>query len=114
MELGDNTKYAVKGDGSTYFQLESGGNIHINVVLYVPSLKKNMISTSTLEDKRYRVTFIDGQVLVWKQGSNINSEKVIGVKEGGFYRLLALSSQALVYENTNLYELWHQKPSHIH
>ena len=34
-------------------------------VLYVPSLKKKLLSISTLDKKGYRVAFIDGQLLMW-------------------------------------------------
>jgi hypothetical protein len=63
----------VRGVGTTSFQLESGDTIHIQDVLYVPGLKKNLLSTSTLEDKGYRVAFMNGQVLVWPKGSSIDS-----------------------------------------
>ena len=62
MELGDNAKYAVKGIGTTSFQLESGDSLHMRDVLFVPELK-NLLSISALEDRGYRVAFVDGQVL---------------------------------------------------
>jgi hypothetical protein len=34
-------------------------------VLYVPGLKKNLLSISTLDKKGFRVAFIDGEVLMW-------------------------------------------------
>ena len=36
-------------------------------VLYVPGLKKNLLSISYLDKKAFRVAFIDGQVLMWKK-----------------------------------------------
>jgi hypothetical protein len=41
VELGDNAKYAVKGEGTILFQLESGGSLEAQDVLYVPGMKKN-------------------------------------------------------------------------
>ena len=55
VELGDNAKYAVKGIGSRSFQLDSRDS-HI---LFVPGLKKNLLSISALEDKGYKVAFVD-------------------------------------------------------
>ena len=52
--------------------------------------------------------------LFWKKGSSIDSAKVIGVREGGLYRLLGQSAQALVHNDTNLCELWHCGFAHIH
>ena len=34
-------------------------------VLFVPGLKKNILSTSALDAKGMRVAFVDGQVLMW-------------------------------------------------
>ena len=56
-------------------------------VLYVPRLKKNLFSISGLEKKGFRVAFVDGQVLMWPRGKTINDAVVIGVEEGGLYKL---------------------------
>jgi hypothetical protein len=53
VELGDDAKYAVKGKGTFMFQLESGGLLEAHDVLYVPELKKNLLSVSVLEDKGF-------------------------------------------------------------
>ena len=79
VELGDNSKYAVKGVGKTSFQLETGDQLHMSNVLYVPGLKKNLLSISSLEDKGYRVTFVDGKFLTWPKESSIDSAGVIGI-----------------------------------
>ena len=34
-------------------------------VLFVPGLKKNLLSISALDAKGMRVSFVDGQVLMW-------------------------------------------------
>lgn len=65
MELEDNNNYAVKGLGYTSLKSENGAKLHLNNILYVPSLKKNLPSISCLEDKGDRVAFVDGKVLVW-------------------------------------------------
>ena len=71
VELGDNTKYEVKGASSTTFQLDSSDSLHLGKVLLVPGLKKNLISISSLEHKGMRVAFVDGQVLMWTKDSSI-------------------------------------------
>jgi len=62
MELGDKNSYLVKWIGSTSLELEFGGNIHLNNILYVPGLKKNLLSISFLEDKGDKVAFVDAIV----------------------------------------------------
>jgi len=82
VELGDNHSYAVKGIGKTSIELEPDNNLHLNNVLYVLGLKKNLVSISCLEDKGDRIAFVDGKVLVWPKGSSIdNAELLKFVKE---------------------------------
>jgi hypothetical protein len=87
VELGDNTNYIIKGRGSASFQLESGGELHIEEILYVPGLKKNLIFVAVLEDKDYKVIFIDKKALLWSKNQELSSTIVIGVREGGLYKL---------------------------
>ena len=74
-------------------------------VLYLPSLKKNLLSISRLEKKGFRIAFIDGQVLIWPKGKTIDDVIVIGVEEGGLYKLKGKSDQALVHSTVNPSEL---------
>ena len=82
-------------------------------VLYVPGLKKNLLSISTLDKKGYRVDFIDGQVLMWSKGKTLQDVVVIGEEEGGLYKLKGHPNIALVHEITSSSELWHRRLSHI-
>ena len=47
-------------------------------VLYVPGLKKNLLSISSLYNKGYRVHFIDGKVRMWSKGKTLEDVVVIG------------------------------------
>lgn len=83
VQLGDDYQYPIKGVGEASYKLESGELLKMKDVLYVPGLKKNLLSKSGLEKKGFRVAFVDGQVLMWPRGSTINDAVVIGVEEGG-------------------------------
>ena len=50
-------------------------------VLFVPGLKKNLLSISVLDDKGMRVAFVDGQIIMWPKGKTINDAVVIGEQE---------------------------------
>lgn len=64
LDLGDNNSYAVNDLGYTSLKLENGAKLHLNNILYVPSLRNNLLSICCLEDKGDRVFFVDGKVLV--------------------------------------------------
>ena len=67
-------------------------------VLFVPGLKKKLLSISALDAKGMRVSFIDAQVLMWPKGKSIDGAIVIGEQEGGLYKLKGHQEQALVHD----------------
>jgi hypothetical protein len=71
--LGDNARYTMKGFGTSTFQLDSDIPLQLSEVLYVPGMKRNLVSISTLEDKGYKVTFSEGKVLAWLKNSHMDS-----------------------------------------
>ena len=62
VELGDDSIYKIEGVDSTSLQLDSGTVLHIDDSLYVPGLKKNLLSVAGLEDKGHIVLFMDKKV----------------------------------------------------
>jgi hypothetical protein len=113
VDLGDDSKHVVKGVGESSLQLDSGNHILIKDILFVQKLKKNLISISALEDKGFKVAFVDGQVLLWPKNSSIDKATMIGVREGGLYKLKGHQEQALVHNSVSSSELWHRIFSHI-
>ena len=53
IEMGDDGKYRVSGEGTVVFQREHGSPLTLSTVMYVPGLKKNLVSIAMLEDKGY-------------------------------------------------------------
>ena len=98
VELGDDSTYKIEGDGSTSLQLDSSTVLHIDDVLYVPGLKKNILSIVGLEDKGYRVLFMDKKVLLCKKNENLSSAAQIGVREGGLYKASEDSTHAYIIQ----------------
>ena len=64
VKLGDDYQYPIKGVGEASYKLNSGKPMKMKKVLYVPGLKKNFLSISTLDEKGYIVSFVDGKVLM--------------------------------------------------
>ena len=83
-------------------------------VLFVPELKKNLLSISALDAKGTRVAFVDCQVLMWPKGNTITDSRMISVQEGILYKLKGHSNSSLVHINVNLCELWHRRLDHLH
>jgi hypothetical protein len=57
--------------GESNYKLNSGNSMKMKDILYVPGLTKNLLSISALENKGFRVSFIDGEVLMWAKGKTI-------------------------------------------
>jgi hypothetical protein len=78
VELGDDGTYDIKGFGSTSFQLQTGTVFHIDEIIYVPGLKKNLISVAVLERKGYSIYFFKGKALMWPSNGDLSSAMTIG------------------------------------
>ena len=83
-------------------------------VLFVPGLKKNLLSISALDAKGMRVAFVDGQVLMWPKGKSFDDAVVIGEEEGGLYKFKGQPKQALVHDSVEPNELWYKRLAHVH
>ena len=81
VKLGDDYQHPIKGSGESSYKLDSGKSMKMKHLLFVPGLKKNILSISTLDAKGIRVAFIDGQVIMWPRGKNIDDGVVIGEQE---------------------------------
>jgi hypothetical protein len=114
VKLGDDFQYPIKGVGEASYKLNSGNPMKMKEVLYVPGLKKNLLSISALDKKGFRVAFIDGQVLMWPRGKTLDDAVVIGVEEGGLYKLKGHSDSAMVHDIVNPIELCHRRFAHLH
>ena len=64
MKLEDDYQYPIKGSGESSYKLDSRKSIKMKDVLFVPGLKKNLLSISALDAKGMRVYFVDGQFLM--------------------------------------------------
>ena len=62
VKLGDDYQYPIKGMGEASYKLDSRKSMKMKDVLYVPYLKNNIISISTLDKKGFRVAFADNEV----------------------------------------------------
>ena len=79
--LGDDSQYTSKGMGEASYKLDSGKSMKMKDVLYVPGPKKNLLSISALEEKGFKVAFVDGKVLMWTKGKTIDDAVKLELKK---------------------------------
>lgn len=80
--LRDNATYPVKGIGISTLHLNYGQTIHLQEVLYVLELKKNLVSIYVMEEKGFKVALIDGKVPIWHR--NPKYAFTLGFRVDGF------------------------------
>eukprot|EP00253_Pinus_taeda_P024331 PITA_24331 len=109
--LGDDMKYPVKGVGNVSLELNQGNTIHLQDVLYVPDLKKNLVSISAMEDKGYKVTFGDGKVRIWK--NNVKYSFSLGFRVDSLYQVSGSPLGVMSCDTTLQSKLWHRRFAHL-
>ena len=57
-------------------------------VLYIPRMKKNLVSVSTSEDRGLGVYVLDGKVYIFRKAEGPSASYAIGVRCGKLYKLL--------------------------
>ena len=114
VKLGDDYQYPIKGSGESSYKIDSRNSMKMKDVLFVPGLKKNLLSISALDAKGMRVAFVDVQVLMCPKEKTLDDVVVIGEQEGGLYKLKSHLEQALVHETVEPNELWHRRFAHVH
>eukprot|EP00253_Pinus_taeda_P016640 PITA_16640 len=110
--LGHNSKYLVKGVGNVTLQLNQGNTIHLQEVLYLPDLKKNLVSISAMEDKGYKVAFIDGKVCVWIK--KFRDTFTLGFRVDSLYQVRGNPLGVMSCVTSLQSKLWHQRFAHLH
>lgn len=61
IKMGDDGGYSATRLGTITFQRDHGVPLTLNIVMYVPRLKKNLASVPMLEDRGYDVIFSKGK-----------------------------------------------------
>jgi hypothetical protein len=107
----------VVGIGIVPFQRNGMPPISFKDVLYVPRLKKNLISVSTLQDRGLEVSFRGTKVLIHPKGSCLTLGQVIGVRDGKLFKLFFHPLHAFAMSSDSsrqLCELWYRRMAHLH
>ena len=73
--MGNNTYSDVLGEGKCKIYVK-GSVIVLHDVLYVPSIRRNLISILILDNKGYKIEFKSGKVYIRKGNTSIEGTKV--------------------------------------
>jgi hypothetical protein len=88
----------VRGVGNVRFQLEFGGLLEIDGVLFVPGLSVILLSVSALQDVGYCVLFKRNHVFIYREGVDLVELQLIGNRVD---RLYMLRGQPMMYDSTS-------------
>jgi hypothetical protein len=94
--------------------LPNGTVRHIRNVVYVPGIKKNLISVSTITDQNLKVEFFKNYCIVKDLLDHFRTVAT-GVRVGGLYKIDVTSKahHALTSATMPTEILWHQRYGHI-
>ena len=97
--LGDNRSHKIQHYGKICVNLPNGQNRQIHDVLYVPGIKKNLISISAITDKNLKVEFMQYHCLV----KDIqNHYKIIATGTSLLEHFISLMSQSPIIMHWHL------------
>eukprot|EP00253_Pinus_taeda_P023650 PITA_23650 len=110
--LGDDSGYEIKGYGVIPAKLSNGRISHLKNVLYVPGIKKNLISVSMMTDQDMQFEFFKTHCVIKDYRNEIVAT---GMRVGSLYKLDAKSipKRAMVVGRLTAEQLWHQRFGHL-
>ncbi|MCO5548699.1 hypothetical protein L7F22_002158 [Adiantum nelumboides] len=114
----NNASYPIKGVGKILITISDGSNLCLPDVLYVPGIKKNLLSVSSLAKNGLRVIFEDDRCIV-RDRENGYSLITTGTLENGLFVLDRYEKQiqACIAETKTQAmqdaELWHARFGHV-
>ena len=89
--MADGTPVKVEGVGSFHLELPSGFQLNLDDVLYAPSLKRNLISVSALDDSGHFCEFGNNKCVIKFNSINMG----LAVRQGKLY-MLSLDNDSIM------------------
>jgi hypothetical protein len=119
LRVANGVEVDVEAVGSLTLELHTGFHLHLNNVLYVPTLSRNLISVSCLDDNMFECKFGNKQFVL----NYCNNDVGLGVRRGKLY-MLSMNDYVLHVSNVSNVEkkwkgtstsskLWHCRLGHI-
>ncbi|KAL0458245.1 UNVERIFIED_CONTAM: hypothetical protein Slati_0451700 [Sesamum latifolium] len=111
--MGNSTTAGVLGKGNIFLKLTSGKTIALNDVLYVPSLRRNLISGSLLNKAGLKIVLEADKVIITKNGDFVGKRYML---DGLFVlNTISATSNKVALDSVYLIEsidIWHGRLGH--
>ena len=114
--MGNSATSDIEGQGKVVLKMTSGKELTLNNVLYVPEIRKNLVSGSLLSKHGFRMVFEADKMVLTKAGMYVGK----GYLTDGLFKLNVMtivpkmnknaSSSAYLLESSNL---WHGRLGHV-
>ena len=114
--MGNSATSDIKGQGKVVLKMTSGKELTLTNVLYVPEIRKNLVSGSLLNSHGFRLVFESDKFVLSKSIMYVGK----GYMSGGMWKLNVMtiiksdmnkaSSSAYILESSNL---WHGRLGHV-
>ena len=115
--MGNSATSEIQGQGKVTLKMTSEKNLTLNNVLYVPEIRKNLVSSSLLNKHGFRMVFEANKVVVSKSGMFVGK----GYVSNGIFKLNEMIVKTKIMKKTNasfVYvlkssNLWHGRLGHV-
>jgi len=114
--MGNSATAEIKGEGDVVLKMTSGKELKLTKVLYVPEIRKNLVSGSLLNKFGFKIVFESDKVVLTKNGMFVGK----GYALDGMFKLnvmvtkndmnKASTSSAYIVESSNV---WHGRLGHV-
>ena len=113
--MGNSTTAVVMGKGKVLLKLTSGKTLSLNNVLYVPSLRRNLVSRALLNKVGLKLVFEADKIIISRGGVFVGKVYL----SGGLFVLnivqeivnnASISNSAYIVDSINL---WHGRLGHV-
>ena len=114
--MGNSSASNVEGKGNVMLKFTSGKTITLTDVLYVPEIRKNLVSGPMLSKKGFKLVFESDRFILTKAGMYVGK----GYLADGLFKLNVMVTNALNNNNNNAstyivdsFNLWHARLGHV-
>src|SRR3954464_12252366 len=116
--MGNATTSAIEGKGTIVLKMTSGKELTLKDVLFVPEIRKNLVSGSLLSKHGFRLVFESNKVVISKRDVYVGR----GYEKDGVFKLNVMAIKPAVMNNNHastsaymieLSDMWHGRLGHV-